>query len=95
MATKVQTQLLIAEVTRDRADRLALVRNEPRAEILRLALEGGGLQSLEEQVRDGIAAFDSIAREMGMSGLALAGRAARDRFRLADLEGRKRYPHKA
>lgn len=96
MATKkVQSQLLVSEVTRDRADALALVRGESRAEVYRLALEGQGLRQMELDHADALEKLDVLARGMGMSGrLELAARAARDGYRLADLEGRKRYPRK-
>jgi hypothetical protein len=94
MARKVQTQLLMAEVTRNRADAIALVRGEPRAEVLRLALEGDGLQGLEKVHAAQLAYLDGVAQAMGMSRLELAARASVDRYTLADLEGRKRYPVK-
>jgi PAS domain-containing protein len=92
MATKVQSQLLVAELTRDRADALRLVRSEPRAEIWRLAIEGNGLAALEEAHRTQLEALDNLAAIMGMTRLQLAARAARDGLWLRDLEGRKRYP---
>lgn len=95
MAKKVQSQLLVSEVTRDRADALALVRDEPRAEVYRLALEGGGLRDLEAQMKEGLEALDSVAAGMGLTRLELARKAVADGYRMSDLEGRKRYPRKA
>jgi hypothetical protein len=90
---KVQTQLLMAEVTRNRADAIALVRGEPRAEVLRLALEGGGLRGLEKDHAEELARLGELARTMGIAGgPLLAARAAKDGYTLAELEGRKRYP---
>ena len=96
MATKkVQSQLLVSEVTRDRADALALVRGESRAEVYRLALEGQGLRQMELDHQEALERLEALARGMGLSGrLELARRAAVDGYRLSDLEGRKRYPRK-
>lgn len=96
MAKKVQSQLLVSEVTRDRADALALVRGESRAEVYRLALEGGGLRQMEEDHREALERLDRLAEEMRLVGgrLELARKAAVDGYRLEDLEGRKRYPRK-
>jgi len=96
MAKKVQSQLLVSEVTRDRADALALVRVEPRAEIYRLALEGQGLRQMELDHREALEKLEALAQEMKLPGgrLELARRAAVDGYRLGDLEGRKRYPRK-
>lgn len=95
MAKKVQSQLLVSEVTRDRADALALVRGESRAEVYRLALEGQGLRQMELDHRDALEKLEELARQMGLSGrLELARKAAVDSYRLEDLQGRKRYPRK-
>lgn len=92
---KVQSQLLVSEVTRDRADALALVRGEPRAEVYRLALEGSGLRGMEADHRDALERLKEMALAMGLSGsLELARKAAVDGYRWEDLEGRKRYPRK-
>lgn len=91
---KVQSQLLVPERTRDRADALALAIGEPRAEVYRKALEGAGLPGLEAEYADLLAKVDAVASGMGLSRLELAARwgAAKDGLTLADLEGRKRYP---
>lgn len=94
MARKVQSQLLVSEITRDRADALALVRDEPRAEIYRTALEPG-LRAMEDDHSGALQALDAIAAGMGMTRLELAKRAVADGYTLKDLEGRKRYPRKA
>lgn len=92
---KVQSQLLVSEVTRDRADAVALVRGESRAEVYRLSIEGAGLPALEATHADALERLEALAREMKLSGrLELARKAAEDGYRLADLEGRKRYPRK-
>lgn len=97
MARMVQSQLIVTELTRDRADALALVLGVPRAQVYRKGLEGGGLQGLEEERTNAelLAELDTIAAAMGLSRLELAARAARDRYSMADLRGRKRYPRKA
>lgn len=96
MAKKVQSQLLVSEVTRDRADALALVRGESRAEVYRLALEGEGLKGMEAVHQKDLERLDALAEAMSLAGgrLELARKAAEDGYRLADLEGRKRYPRK-
>jgi len=95
MANKVQTQLLVNPITRQRADALAVVMGEPRAEILRRALEGGGLTALETE-------HMTLLNELGMIGSVLmpkdfhrdfAERAARDGFTLADLRVMEAYPN--
>lgn len=88
---KVQSQLLVSETTRDRADALALARGEKRAEVYRLALEPG-LKVMEEANQEGLKRVADVAAGMGMTPLELARRAAADGYALADLEGRKRYP---
>lgn len=92
MGTKVQSQLLVSEVTRDRADALALVRNEPRAEVYRMALEGGGLAALERTHGAGLAELDQYADRFGMTRQALVRRMVADKITLEGLAGRKRYP---
>jgi hypothetical protein len=93
MTTKVQSQLLVSPVTRDRADALALVMEVPRAEVYRMALEGGGLAALERSHHAGLAGLADLAATMGFqSHLELARRAAADGFKLEGLAGRKRYP---
>lgn len=89
---KVQSQLLVPLVTRQRADALALVLGETRAEIYRRALEGGGLKELEATYSDELKALDQAAERFGMTRLELAGRMADDGLRMGDIEGRKRYP---
>jgi hypothetical protein len=92
MATKVQTQLLVTEVTRDRADALALVLNTPRAEVLRMALDGGGLAGLEVTYAAQLAGLAAAADRMNIPALELARRAREDGYTLNDLRERKRYP---
>lgn len=92
---KVQSQLLVSPVTRDRADALALVRGESRAEVYRLALEGSGIPGMERDNAEALARLDAVASGMGLSRLELARRAVRDGLTMSDLEGRKRYPRVA
>lgn len=98
MAKKVQTQLLISPITRQRADSLAVVMGEPRAEILRRALEGGGLHKLELQQNENLNDLSRIGREIAglkpgrFAFLEFAERVARDGFTLADLREMTEYP---
>jgi len=98
MANKVQTQLLVNPITRQRADALAVVMGEPRAEILRRALEGGGLQKMELEYTSELDDLSRIGREIAgmkrgrIAFLEFAERAARDGFTLADLRVMEAYP---
>lgn len=96
MSRKVQSQLLVPLATRQRADALALVTNQSRAEVYRLALEGAGLKGLEDQYGPELAAkLDPVAARFGMTRLDLAGKLADDGYGLADVQERKRYPRAA
>lgn len=95
MRRKVQSQLLVSLPTRQRADALALVRNEARAEIFRAALEGGGLRELEVIHAPALAELDKLAEKFKMTRLELAGRAADDGLSLQDLRELKRYPERS
>jgi len=92
MAKKVQSQLLVSEVTRDRADALALVRGEKRAEVYRLALEGGGLRQMEDDHQAQLAAFAEVAARMGLQPLDLARKAVQDGYTWEALKDRRTYP---
>jgi hypothetical protein len=94
MARKVQSQLLVSEITRDRADALALVRGgEARAEIWRMAIEGDGLAGLERTHAAELERLEALAQDMKLRDrLELARKATEDGYKLVDLEGRKRYP---
>lgn len=93
---KVQSQLLVDEIIRDRADALALVKGTSRAEVYRMALEGGGLRQMEADYVAELERLDRLAEAMGLAGgrLELARKAAADGYRLEDLDGRRRYPRK-
>src|SRR6187402_3832691 len=94
MANKVQTQLLVNPITRQRADALAVVMGEPRAEILRRALEGGGLGQLEREQHPVLVELYSIGSVLmpKVAAADFAERAARDGFTLADLRAMEAYP---
>lgn len=96
MANKVQTQLLVNLITRQRADALAVVMGEPRAEILRRALEGGGLSAMEDDQNDQLVELLEIGGRISPepSFLDFAERAARDGFTLADLRQMETYPER-
>lgn len=89
---KVQSQLLVSMTTRQRADALALVTGETRAEVYRKALEGAGLAGLESTHAADLLKLDTIADTFGMTRLELAGRLADDGLTIAEVQGRKRYP---
>jgi hypothetical protein len=89
---KVQSQLLVSLTTRQRADALALVTLETRAEIYRKALEGGGLAGLEATHAADLLRLEVIAERFGMTRLELAGRLADDGLTLEAVQDRKRYP---
>jgi predicted transcriptional regulator len=79
--------------TRQRADALALVTNQSRAEVYRLALEGSGLAGLEAQYAQELEArLDTLAEKFHMTRLELAGRLADDGWKLEEVEGRRTYP---
>jgi hypothetical protein len=89
---KVQSQLLVSMTTRQRADALALVTGETRAEVYRKALEGAGLAGLEATHAGDLLKLDTIAERFGFTRLELAGRLADDGLTIADVQDRKRYP---
>lgn len=91
---KVQTQLLVNPITRQRADALAVVMGEPRAEILRRAIEGGGLLALEVEHKQVLDQFYRISRRLmpKIAPIEFAERVARDGFTLADLREMTEYP---
>lgn len=92
MSRKVQTQLLVTRHTRDRADALALVIPETRAEVLRRALEGEGLRSLEWTFRSELKRLDPYAKRFGMTRTELAGLMVEQGVSLADLPGIESFP---
>jgi len=94
MATKVQTQLLVNLLTRQRADALAVVMGEPRAEILRRALEGGGLGQMEREHARALRYLSAEGMQLMPtdSDREFAERVARDGFKLADLREMTAYP---
>jgi hypothetical protein len=91
---KVQSQLLVSEVTRDRADALALVRGEARAEVYRLALEGGGLRQMEEDHGAQLNELAEVASRMGLTRLELARKATQDGYTWEELKTRRTYPRR-
>ena len=93
--TKVQTQLLVSPVTRDRADALALIRQEPRAEVYRVALEGGGLPALERQHAAELLELSAIAHKFNLATQTLISAMKEDGYTLDDVRGKESYPLKA
>jgi hypothetical protein len=86
MSKKVQSQLLVAPTTRDRADALALVIPDTRAEVYRRALEGGGLPGLEATYAEQLAQLDPIAGYLGLTRLELAARMVAEELQLNDWD---------
>ena len=92
MARKVQSQLLVDLVIRQRADALAVVLGLPRAEVFRQAIVGGGLRELEATYAAKLAELDKVATALGTERLALADRMAKDGLTFADVVGKGVYP---
>lgn len=89
----VQTQLIVPAILRDRADILALIRNQPRAEIWRLALEGDGIKGLEKLHKLETGFLHSLCHRFGFPGPGeLATRMIRDGYTLADAREWSTYP---
>ena len=91
MSRKVQTQLLMPRHTRDRADALALVIPETRAEILRRAVEGH-IGKMEYQYRDLLAQLDPHAKRFGLTRTELAGLMVEQGISLKELPGIESFP---
>lgn len=87
---KVGTQLLVSPHIRARAQALALVRQESVAEVYRIALEGGGLQSMEQAhhaaLRDLELALDAIGG-VGKDHTELIDQITRAKMSYGDLFG--------
>lgn len=84
---KFQTQLLINPKTRDRADALALVMNESRAEVLRQLIDRS-LPAFERRFEEEMAEhLDPIAAALGMTRPELAAMMKREELTLADWNG--------
>jgi hypothetical protein len=82
---KVQTNLYVPLHIRQRAERLALVRDETLAEVFRAALAGDGLAGLETLHADLIAELDAMAKRLGTTGLELAQDALKEGHSLAEV----------
>ena len=91
---KRQTALLLSEVTYRRGAALAIIRNETMAEIWRFVIEGGGLQSLEEQHVAEFRRLNFLANRLGIEegGLALAEMMLRDKHKMSDAWLWETYP---
>lgn len=93
---KVGTQLLVSPHIRARAQALALVRQESVAEVYRIALEGAGLQAMEQAhhaaLRDLTLVLDAIGG-VGKDHTALLDQITRTKMTYGDLfteDGRPR-----
>ena len=69
---KVQSPLIISQATRARIEALAAVRTETRAEVTRVALEGGGLRALERQHAQELRDLGEVAASLGLPREVLA-----------------------
>lgn len=85
MPKKVQTMLLVTPQIRERANVLALILDEPRAEIYRLALENGGLPWLERRHSGEITELDVIAKALGMDRYELAKNALEEKQSFSEV----------
>lgn len=93
---KRQASLVLSEVTYCRAAALAIIRNETMAEIWRLAVEGGGLRSIEEQHSYQILRLNFLADRLGIQegGLMLAEMMLRDKHKMSEAWFWEKYPEK-
>ena len=89
MSRKVQTQLLVNPNTRDRADALAIVTGETRAEILRQALHFEWLERTHAAL---LAQLDPHAQRFGMTRTELAGLMVQQGITLAELPALSSFP---
>ncbi len=92
---KDQTQLLISPHVKTRVQALAVVRDESQANVLRVALEGGGLQGLE-QAHAGILSelretFGYMGVDFGKAVETMIG--TKPRIRFGDLFDEAGRPH--
>lgn len=92
MSRKVQTQLLVNRNTRDRADALALITGETRADVLRRALEGGGLREMEVIHFEKLRQLDPHAERFGLTRTELAGLMVEQKISVEDLPGLESFP---
>ena len=69
---KVQSPLIISQATRARIEMLAAVRTETRAEVTRVALEGGGLRALERAHAEQLRELVEVAERLGLRREVLA-----------------------
>lgn len=92
MAKKVQSQILVSLPTRRRADVLALIRGESRAEVFRLALEGKGLTDMEQKSAEDLKALIVVAARLEMTAGELAEKAMADRLSFQEVLSLKAYP---
>lgn len=90
----VQSQLLTSRITRQRADALALIRNESRAEIWRKAIEGGGIAQMEQEHLQGLIELHDLAARFGFAGggLELAEQMMKEGVTLTEARKLSEYP---
>lgn len=92
---KVQSPLIISQATRLRIEALAAVRTETRAEVTRIALEGGGLRALERQHRDELDELGRVAGFLGLGKADLAAQMLAEGMSLRVVQERYEYPERA
>lgn len=88
---KVQTQLLMPAVLRERVTAVAIVSGYVRAEVLRQMVDAQ-LPRTERLHAAGLTRLDVVAQRFGMTRGALAEAMAEDGLRLNDVEKLDGYP---
>lgn len=84
---KVQTALLLDPPVRDRADILAVAMDVVRAEVLRRAIEGRGLEAMERKYEGRIGELISLSRLLQINTVELARALAEDKIPLTAAIG--------
>lgn len=82
---KKGTQLLVSPHMLDRARALAIVRQESVAEVWRAALEGGGLDALEDQQSVTLTRLKTALEAMKVNYSEALEIMTKEKYRLADL----------
>lgn len=90
---KVQSQLLVPPITRDRVDALALVRGDTRAEVYRVLIEDA-LPEKERTFAEGLKQLDQIAEKFKMTRTALVRRMLADKLKVEDVAEERVYPRR-
>lgn len=89
---KVQSQLLVNLADRDRADALAIVMQDTRAEVYRRALAIGLTRLEGDYLGQMRTLLDPAARRWGMDRTEMAGRLAEAGIAFRDVMDSERFP---